>query len=447
MIKHCYETERSVLGTLITLGDYNSPDVQKAMLVLTEDCFYKPESRALFRILRRCYEKKESLSLVAVLDYLSKKDESIYQYVESVMKDSYYGKAQLAPRVENLVTLSTLRDQVQIMQTTLNLCAAEPLPNEAANILREGIGEIGRVKLSKAMQGSTMEEITNRYFDDYYAANSLVKTNVFALDLALQGGMANQSLVTVCGDSGVGKTFFSLYLMRMITQSIADKQSLFFSLEMGEHKIWERLISIVGKKQKKDMNFDELAQAITKLYSHKTTIFEEQFKDIATIETICRVHALEKPLAVVIVDYLTLVESKGKFDRHDLKQSDITKRLASLAMELDCIVIALSQANREVSKRDPSDRCPYPQDAADSSGSFRSSTLWFGIDRPELHDNEPSLKNKFVANCRKNRYGEPFEVVWAFDGGIFNEVDQYNHFKKPLAEVISNPFDYGRKRG
>jgi len=143
---------------------------------------------------------------------------------------------------------------------------------------------------------------------------------------------------------------------------------------------------------------------------------------------------MEKPISVIVVDYLGLVENHGVFERNDLRQADITSKLARLAIELDCVVIALSQINRGASSRASDDRCPYPHDAADSSGSHRSSTLWIGVDRPELYQSDPCYRNQFVVKCRKNRFGGIFEMVYAFNNGTFAQVHD-GFFKKPFAKT------------
>ena len=129
-----------------------------------------------------------------------------------------------------------------------------------------------------------------------------------------------------------------------------------------------------------------------------------------------------KSISVIVVDYLSLVETKQSFERNDLKQSYITGKLAQLAIELNCTVIALSQINRGAANRGVEDRCPWPHDAADSSGGHRSASLWFGVDRPELYQDDPCYRNQFVVKCRKNRFGTTFDLIFAFNEGTFAEV-------------------------
>jgi replicative DNA helicase len=127
------------------------------------------------------------------------------------------------------------------------------------------------------------------------------------------------------------------------------------------------------------------------------------------------------------VDYLGLVQNtNNKLESHVLRQANITEQLAALAIELDCIVIALSQVNREYANRQ--DKCPVTSDAADSSGSERSSTVWLGVHRPYADDEVSGTENHFVVKCRKNRFGPLWKAVFDFQDGVFRETDQARAF-------------------
>jgi replicative DNA helicase len=121
------------------------------------------------------------------------------------------------------------------------------------------------------------------------------------------------------------------------------------------------------------------------------------------------------------VDYLGLVGSKSKYDRKDLQQGDIAKRLAALSLELNCVVIALIQVNREFKTRTVGNRCPLTSDAAESMGSVHSSSWWLGIDQPQNDDNSAEYRDLFKVACRKNR-GDAgmFEINLTFKNGMFS---------------------------
>jgi replicative DNA helicase len=212
--------------------------------------------------------------------------------------------------------------------------------------------------------------------------------------------------------------------MEMISRHQPTKQTLFFSLEMARNEIWERHLSILAGKDFSDMTHHEQLAAIASGMTKEHKVFDEPRIDIDYIETVCHIESMRKPISVIVVDYIGLVTSKQKHEREDLRIADITQRLTALAMKLKCIVIGLTQTNRDASKRPKEDRCPYPSDVADSVGSVRSSSLWIGIDRPELYDDDFTKKNIFVAKCRKNRRGDNFEAYFDFNGGKFVERDK-----------------------
>jgi replicative DNA helicase len=147
------------------------------------------------------------------------------------------------------------------------------------------------------------------------------------------------------------------------------------------------------------------------------------------IETSARLAHVKTPFSVIVVDYLGIVQNKSKFESHALKQADIALRLSALAIELDCIVIALTQVNRDYAGRQ--DKVPITSDAADSSGSERSSSYWLGIYRPFV-DDETQCENDFVVKCRKNRFGNTWTAYFAFNEGTFGEVHQYIYTARPM---------------
>jgi replicative DNA helicase len=202
---------------------------------------------------------------------------------------------------------------------------------------------------------------------------------------------------------------------------------------MESIKIIKRHASIIAGIPFNKLSSEQKFHALQQAAEIETTVFDCSRPEIEYIETMSIMLSSRKPISVIVVDYLGLVQNKGNFERNDLKQADNVQRLSALAKKLNCIVIALSQINRKNTERAKADRCPYPEDAADSSGSHRASDLWIGVDRPELYDSAPEYSDLFVVKARKNRYGDPFEFNLSFNKGCFKEVP-HNHFKKPITK-------------
>ncbi len=435
IIKHNPEAELGVIGALITNGDYHSHDIQKAMLRLQDSFFYDPCRRELFKVIKKCFEAKRYFDFPALSDVI--KDKDIYECMINAMSGSYFTATRVESEITELERALELRNQLKVMIETYNQCQEEGLIQVASDILFDGIDRMGKIKLKSMQDGSTYEQIAESYLNGEFKDSDAVR-----IDINSFGEIRNSSLITIAGASGVGKTYFGVYLMEVISTHQPNKQTLFFSLEMARNEIWERHLSILSGK-----DFDGDISAISLGMNSEHKVYDEPRIDIDYIETVCNIEAMRKPISVIVVDYIGLVTSKQKYDREDLRIADITQRLTALAMKLKCIVIGLTQTNRDASKRTKDDRCPYPSDVADSVGSVRSSSLWIGIDRPELYDDDPTKKNVFVAKCRKNRRGDNFEAYFDFNGGKFVERNKpfwNNEQPESLRDKFKNTYQKGK---
>ena len=300
-----------------------------------------------------------------------------------------------------------------------------PNPEQSQEIMMQSLSEISNLSYRASKHGISNIEIAESFYDGKLVQPTPILTTSQSLNTALCGGIMPKSLIIVAAGASVGKTSFSIFLMDCIARSQTGHEALFFSIEMEYKHIWMRHVGICAGKQFDRLTNDERLTGVAKSFEVPIKIYDaamcRSVADIDFILTTARLRSKEVPISVIVVDYLGLVQNKGHFERNDLKQADITSKLAQLAIELNCTVIALSQINRGASNRAIEDRCPWPHDAADSSGGHRSASLWLGVDRPELYQVDPFYKNQFVVKCRKNRFGEVFELIYRFNEGTFAE--------------------------
>lgn len=436
-LKYSIETEHEVLETIMHFQDYSNSRVQKAMLKLSTECFYNPDNKELFELIRDCFNKQQPFHFVDILVLV--KDNLRLHDRMSWLIDNYSkchaGESSFEHYVERLVILSDLRKQMILSNKMIQQVESCSSPEEAQAVLIRNLNEISNTIFRESTAGITTIDLAESFYQGKLAEDLVIPTTCDQLNEALRGGIMSKSLITVAAGAGVGKTGFAIFLLDAIARNQQGTQSLFFSLEMEAKHIWMRHVGVCGGKQFDKLNEQERLNAISQSLSVPITIYDtascRSASDIDFILTTARLRALENPISVIVVDYLGLVENRGKFERNDLKQADITSKLAKLALELNCIVIALSQINRGNTQRAKEDQCPWPQDAADSSGSHRSSTLWLGVDRPELYQAEPYYRNQFVIKCRKNRFGGTFELILAFNEGTFAEMP-LGYFRKPV---------------
>lgn len=437
---HCPDLERLILMSLMHFADHKEARLQKAMLKLTTDTFYNWNHAELFGMIRECFNKGEPFGIVDMLMLIPVTKSELHESFVWIFDDYnkiFTGTSNFEAYLDRLITLKILRKQMDLVAEIAKQVPEIADPNAAQECLIEHINLISNLSFRESKDGIDNMVLAEQYYDGELPDDIIIPTTCDQLNQHLRGGVRTKSLITVAGASGRGKTGFAIWLMDVIARNQLGKQCLFFSLEMEARHIWERHNSICGEKLFENMDDEEKRHAIGKAVLVPVKIYDSSMtrmaSDIDFIQTTCRLKAMEKPLAVIVVDYLGMVQNRGKFERNDLKQGDIVTKLSELSMELNCVVIALSQINRAASGRAKDDQCPYPSDAADSSASERSSTLWLGIDRPEVYQDDPSYRNQFIVKCRKNRFGGTFEIIFAFNEGTFAEVS-HNHFRKPLVQ-------------
>jgi replicative DNA helicase len=120
-------------------------------------------------------------------------------------------------------------------------------------------------------------------------------------------------------------------------------------------------------------------------------------------------------LALIIVDYLQLMQIRGRIESRQQEISSITRSLKALAKELNVPVLALSQLSRAVEQRKP----PKPQlsDLRESGAIEQDADVVALIYRDEIYNPEDS-PDKGVAeiNIAKQRNGPTGVVRLAFRG-------------------------------
>lgn len=435
-IKTNPETELGVLGILILDGNPKSMMVQNAMLILNEDMFYSPLHRELFNVIKKFFQLEQCFDLT-ILFGLDVSNE-IYNLIHDSIRGEYFSINMIESYLFELKKLYELRGMLSTLVSGIKLSMREVNAEVSQDLLMTAIESAADIATDAKKIGANYEEIGKQFFDN------LSNNQNISVQCGIRQfkDVRKRSLITIAGGSGVGKTFFSIYFLHNLVIHQPEKQFLFFSLEMPSVDIWERHLSVALNKPINDLTDNDRNHPLP--YG-KVFDGDACNMTIERIEAVARIEAMKRPISVIIVDYIALISKKDKYQSNYEHIALASSRLAMLAMSLDCIVIALSQVNRDPAKRGNQDRCPYPEDVADSTGSVRSSGLWLGIDRPDLYNDDADKKNKFVVKCRKSRYGDNFEAFFDFNGGRFAETPSYRDFSSPiksnrdyLNEIIGN---------
>lgn len=406
------EIELRTLAALIHIGDSSHLRIQQAMLKLDAHCFQSLSNRALFELIYELFTKRQDFDFVQLISIVP---HSLYELVSSIVQEQYVTTSHLEPDVDKLISYRAFRKQIRILINAVNFSLDALTPEESLEVIAESLQEINKShSTTRKSYLRTYETIADEFLSSEVEDNTEIQIDIPGLP-----AVPNRALITIAGRSGHGKTFFALHLMDKLIDSIPDKQTIYFNLEMDERVMMERHAILVGTQG--DSRKERIANCIARLLPKNVSLISEPMITIDEIETECRLASMRQPIAVIVVDYLGLIRSKSRSERKDLEQSDIAKRLAALSLELNCIVIALIQVNREFKNRPIGDRCPVTSDASESMGSVHSSSWWIGIDQPQADSDDSEWADQFRIACRKNR-GDAglFQTTLKFKGGMFS---------------------------
>src|SRR3990167_1785889 len=159
--KHNPEAELGVIGTLVANGDYNSIEIQEAMLRLQGDFFYLPIHKELFKAIRKCYDNKHHFDVVALMDIF--RDDMPILDTLMIVNRSYFLTSRLGIEITELERLWELRNQHHILHNALNNSSKEPLTDLACEILFNGIQKAGAIKVNSLEDGADYLQIADSY--------------------------------------------------------------------------------------------------------------------------------------------------------------------------------------------------------------------------------------------------------------------------------------------
>jgi replicative DNA helicase len=311
--------------------------------------------------------------------------------------------------------------------------AMSPEDKEPAQILDEAeakifaIGESAKRQTTGFLQIPQLLEKAIERVDELFHQNnpddvSGIPTGFNDLD-QLTAGLQAGDLIIVAGRPSMGKTAFSLNM----AEHIAIDQGLpvaVFSMEMSAQQLALRMLgSLARVNQSKlrtgritDDDWPKLMDAVTR--AQRAPLYIDETAGLNSFELRARARRLAKTcgrLGLIVVDYLQLMTaSTGRNENRAAEISEISRSLKSLAKELQCPLIALSQLNRSLEQRP--DKRPIMSDLRESGSIEQDADLILCIYRDEVYNKESRDKGTAEIIIRKQRNGSIGTVRMTFLG-------------------------------
>jgi replicative DNA helicase len=397
------DAERSVLGAMLL--DANA--VVELIDELGPTDFYHPGHGKIFDAMRTLYGRSQPIDEVTVAAELKAMG----------CLDSLGGAAFLTSLAEAVPTTAnarhyaaivherSLRRRVVFTCSTLSQAARDEMTPIADSIdaaqarIFELAGSRERRKVTPIKQVliHAFKDIEKTY--ERHEAVTGTPTGFRDLD-GLTAGLQGGDLVIVAGRPSMGKTAFALCVAQ--NASVAFKQTtVIFSLEMSQEQLVSRMLCAearvdsqrVRKGLLRDSDWPRLARAAGVLAEAPIFIDDSDALTALEIRTKARRVAASHRIGLIVVDYLQLMRGRTNAESREREISEISRNLKGLAKELNVPVMALSQLNRMVDRRE--EKRPVLSDLRESGAIEQDADLIMFVHREEYY--KPDTPDKGLA--------------------------------------------------
>jgi replicative DNA helicase len=367
-LPHSLEAEQAVLGAI--LSDDTAFD-QVAALLAPRD-FYRLDHQHVYEACADLAKEAKPLDAVMVQQRLDAKGllgGAVARELPYSLQRAVGTTANVAQYARQVKDLSGLRNMMLVAQGLVErgyeagtsvqafLEAAQQEVFSAA----QGVGsETLRPIKEPVWKALEKLEAVQQRVQSGQSPITGVPTGFHTLDkntLGLQPGQ----LVVLAARPSVGKTAFALNVATHAAAK-AGKRVAFFSLEMPSEQLALRMLASEAK-----LDWRRLSQGMLSTYDwHKiaaqgdrlsaATVWLDDNFVLTPVELRSKCRKLRREnggLDLVVVDYLQLMHAPSDRASQSREQeiATISRSLKSLAKELECPVVALSQLNRGVEKR------------------------------------------------------------------------------------------------
>jgi replicative DNA helicase len=237
-----------------------------------------------------------------------------------------------------------------------------------------------------------------------------VPTGLHDLDEQLSG-LQPSSLVIVGARPSMGKSALALGIAAHVSIRV-DRPVLYFSLEMGHLELTQRLLASEAKVRSErlrngklvDDDWSKIHRTVGRLAEAKLWIDDNPNLTVMEIRAKARrLKARVGDVALIVVDYLQLMEGRAGAENRQVEVAEISRGLKILARELETPVVALSQLSRNLESR--SDKRPMLSDLRESGSLEQDADVVLFIYRDEVYHPDSADQGLAELHIAKHRNG------------------------------------------
>jgi len=431
VLPHNLEAESSILGGIILRND-----VLLQLETVEIDDFYHHQHKVVFEAIRNLEASAKPIDVVTLENEIAKKGK-----LEAIGGIAFLGELALrVPTVDNILAYADIvKDHSQARK--LILASSEISEKgyeenlEIRDYLDDAEAKIFEVTQRKDKTGpeplkGLVKKVFSSLDERFKSADGITGVPTGFADLDTRtAGLQPTELVVLAARPAMGKTSFAMSIAQNAATS-GGWPVLVFSLEMSSTQLAERMLCSEarvdstalrrGQLQRQDMT--NLTYAAATLSKAPILIDDTPALSLREVRARARRFRSNKELfggkkfGLIMVDYLQLMRGSPQAAKASREQeiSEISRGLKSLAKELDCPVLALSQLNRSLEQR--TDKRPQLSDLRESGAIEQDSDVILFIYRDVVYNKETENPHVAEVIIGKNRHGATGTVETHFEG-------------------------------
>ncbi len=434
------EAETAVLGAMLIKKEA----IATAAEILTPDDFYRESHRLVYEAILALFQKNSEADLITVTEQL--KTSGNLEKAGGIA--AVTALANAVPTAANVSYHARIvREKAQLrhlINAATEIAGAAYEESDAVDVI---LDEAEKKLLSVTSQTNSKDfvpmpkilvETFKQLEERSKNKNALTGIPSGFSDLDRQtSGFQKSDLILVAARPSMGKTALTLNIATYV--AVHEKKPVaFFSLEMSKEQLVMRLLSAIGAIDSQrlrygDLTDDEWSQLINAAaLLSEAPFYIDETPSISIMELRSKARRLkaEHGLALIVVDYLQLMQGRGSKNGDNRQQeiAEISRSLKALARELAVPVIALSQLSRSVESR--TIKRPMLSDLRESGSLEQDADIVMFLYREDYYDAETENKNITEVIIAKHRNG-PIGTVRLFFHKEFTKFTTLSPMKPP----------------
>ncbi|PDO10342.1 MAG: replicative DNA helicase [Candidatus Reconcilbacillus cellulovorans] len=419
---HSLEAEQALLGAIL-----RDPGVLPSVMAkISAEDFYRAAHQRIYAAMVELAQDNEPVDLVTLTARLVDR-----RQLEEVGGVSYLAKlAQSVPTAAHAEHYAGIVEEKAVLRRLIRAASEIAASGyteteDVERLLNEAEHRILDIARRRASGGFVaIRDVLMRVFEQieflyhHKGGTTGLPSGFHDLD-RLTSGFQRSDLIIIAARPSVGKTSFALNIAQNVGVRAKETVAI-FSLEMGAVQLVQRMICAEANVDSFKLrtgqldpdDWEKLTMAIGTLSEANIFIDDSPSLTVFDIRAKCRRLKQERGLGLVVVDYLQLIQGRGRSDNRQQEVSEISRMLKQIARELDVPVIALSQLSRSVEQRQ--DKRPMMSDLRESGAIEQDADIVAFLYRDDYYDKDTDRKNIVEVIIAKQRNGPTGTIELAF---------------------------------